>query len=516
MGSQLEALAIFLFLSTFICTLVLSTSTNDGLIRIGVKKVKFDDTNRVISDLGLSELDILMESIKKYSYNQSNVNKLGNSQLSDMIALNNYMDAQYIGEIGIGTPPQLFKVIFDTASSNLWIPSSDCLLSVSCYFHSKYQSTLSNTYKADGRPADIHSGDGSISGYISKDNIRVGDLAVEGQEFIEATKEPGFTFLAGKFDGILGLGFKEASVGNAIPVWDNMINQHLVKDPMFSFWLNRKSEEEGGEIVFGGVDPKHYKGRHTYVPVTKKGYWQIDMGDVLIGGGPTGYCENGCSAIVDSGTSLIRGPTSVISAINFAIGANSIVGKVCKQAIGVFANVIFGLLSAAVDPKIICPVVAICPPGKGHDDTPDFYGSMNINSVLDVSAPIRCTICELIVGIMHTALANNASRQVAIGLIGTACSLIPSPVAEPTVDCARIPSLPTISFIIGGKLFELSPDDYIIKIGKGADMQCLSGFTAFDVPPPNGPLWILGDVFMRRYHTVFDYGNMRVGFAEAA
>lgn len=57
-----------------------------------------------------------------------------------------------------------------------------------------------------------------------------------------------------------------------------MVNQHLVKDQVFSFWLNRKSEEgegEGGEIVFGGVDPKHFTGEHTYVPVTQKGYWQV-------------------------------------------------------------------------------------------------------------------------------------------------------------------------------------------------------------------------------------------------
>jgi len=39
------------------------------------------------------------------------------------------------------------------------------------------------------------------------------------QEFIEATKEPGVTFLVAKFDGILGLGFQEISVGNAVPVW---------------------------------------------------------------------------------------------------------------------------------------------------------------------------------------------------------------------------------------------------------------------------------------------------------
>ncbi|KAL8490341.1 hypothetical protein ACS0TY_026013 [Phlomoides rotata] len=81
----------------------------------------------------------------------------------------------------------------------------------------------------------------------------------------------GFAF-SSRFDGILGLGFKEISVGKATPVWDKMVAQGLVKEPVFSFWLNRNSEEvEGGELVFGRVDPSHFIGEHTYVHVTKKG-----------------------------------------------------------------------------------------------------------------------------------------------------------------------------------------------------------------------------------------------------
>jgi Eukaryotic aspartyl protease len=57
-----------------------------------------------------------------------------------------------------------------------------------------------------------------------------------------------------------------------------MVNQGLVKQQVFSFWLNRDAtDREGGELVFGGVDPKHFVGNHTYVKVTQKGYWEVSF-----------------------------------------------------------------------------------------------------------------------------------------------------------------------------------------------------------------------------------------------
>ncbi|XP_043688584.1 aspartic proteinase isoform X3 [Telopea speciosissima] len=515
MGTKCKFFVVPLFLSFILFPLVFSASS-DGLIRIGLKKRALDQNNRIASRLESEEAGSLRASSRNYRLHGN----LGDSGETDIVSLKNYMDSQYFGEIAIGTPPQKFTVIFDTGSSNLWVPSAKCYFSVACFFHTKYKSSQSSTYKKNGKPAAIQYGTGAISGFFSLDNVKVGDLLVKDQEFIEASSEPGITFLVAKFDGILGLGFKEISVGGSVPVWYNMVDQGLVKEAVFSFWMNRNTQEqEGGEIVFGGIDPKHHKGEHTYVPVTRKGYWQFEMGDVLINGKSTGFCSGGCAAIADSGTSLLAGPTAIVTEINLAIGAKGVISQQCKTVVSQYGQTILDLLLAQVDPDKVCSQISLCT----FDGTQGISGG--IESVVgeksggkssSVSQEAMCVACEMAVVWMKTQIRQNASQQFILNYVNELCERLPSSMGPSAVDCGNLSSMPPVSFTIGGKAFKLTPEQYILKVGEGDQAQCISGFTAMDIPPPTGPLWILGDVFMGPYHTVFDYGNLRVGFAEAA
>jgi len=325
------------------------------------------------------------------------------------VPINDYMNAQYYGPITIGTPPQTFNVVFDTGSSNLWVPSKSCaLLNIACKLHSKYDSSKSKTYVKNGTTFAIRYGSGSLSGFTSQDSVTVGSVTVPNLLFAEAVREPGVAFIAAKFDGIMGFGFPEISVNRMPPFFQAALAAGAIKEAKFAFYLE-KSGSTGGELSLGGADSTKYTGDFTYTPITNKGYWEFSVAAVTVGGNSFASTTK---AIADTGTSLLAVPTTV------------------------FTSLLTKFPAGAVKPLV--------------------HG-------------------------------------------------------EYTVDCSKISTLPTISFSIGGKEFALEGSDYVLNV----QGQCLLGFLGLDVPAPRGPLWILGDVFLRKYYTVFDYGNAQIGFATA-
>jgi cathepsin D len=320
--------------------------------------------------------------------------------------LSDFEESQFYGPITIGTPPQNFKVVFDTGSSNLWVPSQTCPWSdVACDLHNRYDSTKSSTYVKNGTAFAIQYGSGQCAGFLSVDTVSVGGVEVQHQKFGEATAEPGLSFVVAQFDGLLGLAFESISVDHVTPFWYNVISQGVLAQNIFSFYLtNQANSNSASVLTLGGVDKAKMSGPTTWVNLTSTTYWEFQVDGISAAG--KSYATSGTPAICDSGTSLIAGPMLTVTNLNTALGA--------------------------------------VPTGSG----PAIFPSCNVTS-----------------------------------------------------------SLPNVVVSIGGQPFTLTPNDYVIQETILGQTACLSGFMGIDLPAKLGPLWILGDVFIRKYYSSFSFDN---------
>jgi len=312
------------------------------------------------------------------------------------VVINDYQNAQYYGQMTVGTPGQKFNVIFDTGSSNLWVPNkSPFLAGKNIYAHSK-----SSTYAKNGTIFKIQYGSGAVSGVFSEDSMDIGGYKVDHFTFAEVdnTGGMGIGYRLGKFDGICGLGWDSISVGGVKTPIHALVDSKQLAEPVFAFFLGNN---QPGELLLGGVDEKHYTGDFAYVPLKSQSYWEIALDGVKLNSDSASKCP---TAVVDSGTSLLAGPKDDVTAIATKLGAKSVLGK------------------------------------------------------------------------------------------------------EWSIDCSKKYSM---TFTIGGKDYVLSNEDLVLNSGG----QCILGLMGIDIP--RGPLWILGDIFMRKFYVKFDWGQTRVGIATA-
>ncbi|KAF9539052.1 hypothetical protein EC957_005826 [Mortierella hygrophila] len=239
-------------------------------------------------------------------------------------------DGSYYGTVMIGTPPQAFKIDFDTGSSQFIVSSKDC---TQCSGTTYYDSSASHTFRADGNPWTITYGDQSYaSGFLGHDQILLDNIHVKNQQLALVTSESaGFDET---IDGIMGLAFGKLSrtVGGTRTVFENMMDQGLVERGVFAFYLGKASRGGGGEVIFGGMDLSRVEEGEevTWTDVAKPKYWQIDVEDVFVDGevvalGGKGEKRKGkkggrkMEAIMDTGTTLVIVPEALAKSIHLKI-----------------------------------------------------------------------------------------------------------------------------------------------------------------------------------------------------
>merc|ERR1740138_1312002 len=165
--------------------------------------------------------------------------------------------------------------------------------------HPRYDESKSSTYEKDGRKYSVQYGSGPVEGIFSKDMVTVGNIDVKGQLFAEVSKVSfgplNIAFAAGKFDGLLGLGFKSISQYQIPTPFESMIAQKLIDQPVFAFYLQSDAAQTG-ELLFGGVDKSHYTGDLVDVPLSSETYWEVSLDKMTYGSDTVVSSQN---AIID-------------------------------------------------------------------------------------------------------------------------------------------------------------------------------------------------------------------------
>nr|XP_012958764.3 pepsin B-like [Anas platyrhynchos] len=381
---------------------VLCLQLSEGVVRIQLRKYK--SARELMREAG-----VLKDYLKKMKHDPARRYHFGRSYLVHE-PMASHLDSSFFGEISLGTPPQSFLVLFDTGSSNLWVPSTLCQ-TAACKNHATFDPRASSTFVNNGRTYTLSYGSGSLTVQLGYDTLKIQNIKVKHQEFGLSKNEPSEPFYYAQFDGIMGMAYPSLAVGGTPTVLQGMLQQNQLTQPIFSFYFSRHpTYNYGGELILGGVDKRLYTGEIVWAPVTQELYWQVAINEFAIGGSPTGWCSRGCQAIVDTGTFLLTVPQQYLNRFLQAVGAQE-----------------------------------------------TSYGY--------------------------------------------------------AVECSQIHSLPTITFVINGTALPLRPSAYVLN----SNGYCTLGIEATYLGSQYGqPLWILGDVFLKEYYTVFDMAKNRVGFAPSA
>jgi len=163
-------------------------------------------------------------------------------------------------------------------------------------------------------------GTGEMSGVYVRDNVCFGaEICAQGN-LIAATEESDEPFSLVPFDGILGLSLPQMAEGPSFSILDRMVQSGAFEEPIFSVFFGNDGEQS--EITFGKYEKSRMETALFWAPVTTPGYWQVAMEDITLADQRLNLCSAAghCQVAVDTGTSLLAGPSTVVDTLVEKLG----------------------------------------------------------------------------------------------------------------------------------------------------------------------------------------------------
>lgn len=381
----------------------------------------------------------------------------------------------YSGAISIGTPAQDFRVVFDTGSGQIVLPSADCQ-NQTCLEHQRYNISASSSataINADGLPVPpdelcdqvtIGYGTGMVTGEFVREKVCLGSgpeqrdpcFEVSVVVAVEMTPQP---FRSFTFDGIFGLALDSLAVTPQFSFLNQLGGTGAgAPAAQFGVFLTDGSDGSQSEIALGGYNPRHLLTPLRWAPLAQKalGHWQVFIKDVRVDNVSLDVCKAGtCRGIVDTGTSHLGVPGTHITDLSnrLSVGVDSEVGD-CRHV-------------------------------RSHTLEIELEGGLLLR--LDPENYMR-------------ALPLHAGTQVGSrsGITTRADASSPHAESPPVVTTSAAPAAAPVAAPSG-------------------DRVCMPRVMPVNLPPPLGPnLFILGEPVLHRYYTVFDWKAEQIGFGISA
>lgn len=239
-----------------------------------------------------------------------------------------------------------------------------------------------------------------------------------------------------------------------------------MKKNWFAFYIADINEDAQSQVVLGEPKKMFYEGNLIWHPVSEKSYWQVSMEDIYVDGKPINICpDNNCKLVLDTGTSVMTGPSDSLSDLLDRIPLND-----CGD-VNFLPEIGFKIGEYLYTMK------------------PEEYilFSHNKVSLLEVESSV-----EKVGSMIGTKLKSSVKSS-----------------TKTEKNSSGVTSESSTGVMFSSESLSLSE----FKNFSAQRRPCKRAFMPLDVSEPRGPLWVLGDIFLRKYFVVFDRDNQRIGIA---